>query len=136
MTEHNWSFTLFLHFFFIFLSFLDNKIQCVLKLSFFVFSGFIQSTIRLHCFQLVDLLLEGFRILLQYPYFSYFLSFFLVPLQFFLAKLLPISVGRVHDFAPFVVFILIISVYFMYRIISWIELQSKRRYDKKKKVVW
>lgn len=100
MTEHNWSFTLFLHFFFIFLSFLDNKIQCVLKLSFFVFSGFIQSTIRLHCFQLVDLLLEGFRILLQYPYFSYFLSFFLVPLQFFLAKLLPISVGRVHDFAP------------------------------------
>lgn len=97
MAEHNWLLTLFFHFLFIFLSFLDNKIICILKLPFLMFPSLIESTISLHLFQFLNLLQYSLWILFQNPNLSYFLPFFFIPLELLLPLLLAEGVGGVHD---------------------------------------
>lgn len=101
MTKHDWSLTLLLHLFLELLPFLQNKIKCVLKLSLLVFPSFVQSTICLHHFQLLNLLPDLLWIFLQNPYLPHLLPFFLVSFEFLFTELFTIGVGRVHHFASF-----------------------------------
>lgn len=98
MAEHNWLLTLFFHLFFIFLPFLHNKIISILKLSFLMFPSLIQSTIGLHLFQLLNLILYSIWVFFQNTNLPYLLSFFFVPLKLLPALLLAEGVGGIHDF--------------------------------------
>lgn len=100
MAEHNRLLTLLLHFLFIFLSFLNNKIICILKLSFLMFPSLVKSTISLHLLQLLNLLLNSLWILFQNTNISHLLPFFFVPLELLLPLLLAEGVGGVHHLAP------------------------------------
>lgn len=100
MAEHNRLLTLLFHFLFIFLSFLNNKIVCILKLSFLMFPSLVESTISLHLLQFLNLLPYSLRILFQDTNFPYLLPFLFVPLQLLLPLLLAERVGGVHHLAP------------------------------------
>jgi hypothetical protein len=100
MAEHNRLLTLLFHFLFIFLSFFNNKIICILKLSFLMFPSLVESTISLHLLQFLNLLPYSLWILFQNTNLPHLLPFFFVPLELLLPLLLAEGVGGVHHLAP------------------------------------
>lgn len=100
MTKHNRLLTLLFHFLFIFLSFLNNKIVCILKLSFLMLPSLVESTISLHLLQFLNLLSYSVWILFQNTNFPHLLPFLFVPLELLLPLLLAEGVGGVHRLAP------------------------------------
>lgn len=100
MTKHNWLLALLFHFLFIFLSFLNDKIICILKLPFFMLPSLVKSTISLHLLQFINLLPYSLWIFFQDTNLPNLLPFFFVPLELLLPLLLAEGIGGVHHLAP------------------------------------